>query len=292
MFFSDINRMSKFTEKLQNAWDKQDSLLVVGLDPDEQRMPESILQSKDPIFDFCKGIIDATAEFACAFKPQIAYFASQGAEMTLIQLCHYISSTYPDLPILLDSKRGDIGTTAEHYAKEAFERYRADAITVNPYLGFDSIEPYLAWEDKGVIILCRTSNQGGSDFQFFESADGVPLYLEVAKTVADKWNISGQCSLVVGATFPEEIAKVRACVGDEMPLLVPGIGAQGGDIEATVMAGANSKGQGLMINSARAILYASSDTDWQEAAAEEARKTRDSINDARKKFLATQATKV
>lgn len=280
--------MSKFIEKLQNAWDKQNSLLVVGLDPDQQRMPESILQSKTPIFDFCKGIIDATAQYACAFKPQIAYFASQGAEMALTQLCHYISNTYPELPILLDSKRGDIGTTADHYAKEAFERYCADAITVNPYMGFDSIEPYLAWENKGVIILCRTSNQGGSDFQFFESADGTPLYLEVAKTVAEKWNLSEQCSLVVGATFPEELAKVRACVGDDMALLVPGIGAQGGDIEATVMAGANSKGQGLMINSARAILYASSGTDWQEAAAAEARKTRDSINEAREKFLATK----
>ena len=280
--------MSKFIEKLQNAWDKQNSLLGVGLDPDQQRMPESILQSKTPIFDFCKGIIDATAEYACAFKPQIAYFASQGAEMALTQLCHYISNTYPELPILLDSKRGDIGTTADHYAKEAFERYCADAITVNPYMGFDSIEPYLAWENKGVIILCRTSNQGGSDFQFFESADGTPLYLEVAKTVAEKWNLSEQCSLVVGATFPEELAKVRACVGDDMALLVPGIGAQGGDIEATVMAGANSKGQGLMINSARAILYASSGTDWQEAAAAEARKTRDSINEAREKFLATK----
>jgi len=280
--------MSKFIEKLQNAWDKQNSLLVVGLDPDQQSMPESILQSKTPIFDFCKGIIDATAEYACAFKPQIAYFASQGAEMALTQLCHYISNTYPELPILLDSKRGDIGTTADHYAKEAFERYCADAITVNPYMGFDSIEPYLAWENKGVIILCRTSNQGGSDFQFFESADGTPLYLEVAKTVAEKWNLSEQCSLVVGATFPEELAKVRACVGDDMALLVPGIGAQGGDIEATVMAGANSKGQGLMINSARAILYASSGTDWQEAAAAEARKTRDSINEAREKFLATK----
>ena len=280
--------MSKFIEKLQNAWDKQNSLLVVGLDPDQQRMPESILQSKTPIFDFCKGIIDATAEYACAFKPQIAYFASQGAEMALTQLCHYISNTYPELPILLDSKRGDIGTTADHYAKEAFERYCADAITVNPYMGFDSIEPYLAWENKGVIILCRTSNQGGSDFQFFESADGTPLYLEVAKTVAEKWNLSEQCSLVVGATFPEELAKVRACVGDDMALLVPGIGAQGGDIKATVMAGANSKGQGLMINSARAILYASSGTDWQEAAAAEARKTRDSINEAREKFLATK----
>ena len=281
--------MYKFTDKLQNAWDKQNSLLVVGLDPDQQRMPESILQSKTPIFDFCKGIIDATAPYACAFKPQIAYFASQGAEMALTQLCHYISTTYPDLPILLDSKRGDIGTTADHYAKEAFERYRADAITVNPYLGFDSIEPYLAWEDKGVIILSRTSNQGGSDFQFFESADGTPLYLEVAKTVADKWNYSGQCALVVGATFPEEIAKVRQVVGDEMPLLVPGIGAQGGDIEATVMAGANNKGQGLLINSARAILYASSDIDWQEAAAAEAKATRDAINAVREQFLAQQA---
>uniref|UniRef100_A0A1I8ACL0 Orotidine 5'-phosphate decarboxylase n=1 Tax=Steinernema glaseri TaxID=37863 RepID=A0A1I8ACL0_9BILA len=166
----------------------------------------------------------------------IAYFAAQGAEDQLQDLCDYIRSRYPHLPIVLDAKRGDVGSTAEQYAREAFERYRADAVTVSPYMGFDSVEPYLEHKDKGVIVLCRTSNPGGSDLQFMEMADGTPLYLHVASLVAEKWNTNGQCALVVGATFPDEIGRVRARIGD-MPLLVPGIGAQGGDVVATVAAG-------------------------------------------------------
>ncbi len=272
----------KFTEKLQAAWESQNSLLMIGLDPDLQRFPEEIADNKNAIYDFCVGIVDATAEYACGFKPQIAYFASQGAESQLADICQYIQQNYPHLPIVLDSKRGDIGTTAEHYAQEAFRRYRADAVTVNPYMGFDSIEPYLAWEDKGVIILCRTSNPGGSDLQFAQLDSGEPLYLHVARLVAEKWNRNGQCALVVGATFPEEIAKVRAVVGPDMPLLIPGIGAQGGDIDDTVSAGCNESGMGIMINSSRAILYASAGTDWREAAAQTAKATRDAINLARK----------
>src|SRR5690606_776115 len=194
--------------------------------------------------------------------------------------CAYVREQHPQLPIVLDAKRGDIGSTAEQYAREAFERYQADAVTVNPYLGEDSVKPYLSWEDKGIIVLCRTSNPGGSDLQFIRAMDGQPLYLHVAKLVAERWNRNGQCGLVVGATFPNEIANVRACVGD-LPLLIPGIGAQGGDIEATVRAGANSKGTGMMINSSRAILYASSGDDWREAAAAVAKATRDAINTAR-----------
>lgn len=272
----------KFTEKLQAAWESQNSLLMIGLDPDPQRFPEDIADNKNAIYEFCVGIVDATAEYACGFKPQIAYFASQGAESQLADICQYIQKNYPHLPIVLDSKRGDIGTTAEHYAQEAFRRYRADAVTVNPYMGFDSIEPYLAWEDKGVIILCRTSNPGGSDLQFAQLDSGEPLYLHVARLVAEKWNRSGQCALVVGATFPEEIAKVRAVVGSEMPLLIPGIGAQGGDIDDTVSAGCNKDGMGIMINSSRAILYASAGADWREAATQTAKATRDAINLARK----------
>jgi len=272
-----------FTEKLEAAWQNSNSLLMVGLDPDPNRFPPCLKESKQAIFDFCKGIVDATAPFVCGFKPQIAYFASAGAEDQLAALCAYIHSTYPHLPIVMDSKRGDIGTTAEHYAKEAYKRYQADAVTVNPYMGFDSIEPYLAWQKKGIIILCRTSNPGGSDLQFFESAGGEPLYLHVASLVAEKWNRDGQCGLVVGATFPDELKKVRERVGDSLPLLVPGIGAQGGDINSTVKAGQNAQSTGMMINSSRAILYASCDEDWQEAAATVAKQTRDNINAARSK---------
>ncbi|OYV44029.1 MAG: orotidine-5'-phosphate decarboxylase, partial [Burkholderiales bacterium 21-58-4] len=230
--------------------------------------------------EFFRAMVDATAPYICGIKPQIAYFSAMRAEAQLEALCQYIHQTYPHLPIVLDVKRGDSGSTAEQYAHEAFERYNADAVTVNPYMGFDTLQPYLAWEERGIVILCRTSNKGGSDLQFIESKDGVPLYLHVAGLVADHWNTNGQCALVVGATFPQELAKVRERVGD-MPLLVPGIGAQGGDIPATVKAGCDSRGAGMMINSSRAILYASGGDDWREAAARTARATRDAINAAR-----------
>ncbi len=267
-----------FINKLGAAIRRNDSLLCVGLDPDVTKFPDELKGRPDAIFEFCKAIIDATASYACAFKPQIAYFAGIGAEDQLQAICDYLKSTHPDIPIVLDAKRGDIGATAEQYAREAFERYRADAVTVNPYMGFDSVEPYLEWQDRGVIVLCRTSNPGGSDLQFLE-VDGKPLYQHVARLVADKWNRNGQCGLVVGATFPQEIAQVRAIVGD-MPLLVPGIGAQGGDIEATVKAGQTADGAGMMINSSRAILYAKREGDesFVQAAARSARQTRDDIN--------------
>ncbi len=270
----------KFTEKLEEAWKHANSMLVVGLDPDPTRFPAELKGHPDAIFLFCKGIIDATAGYACAVKPQIAYFAAQRAEDQLEALCTYLREQYPHLPVVLDAKRGDIGSTAEQYAAEAFERYQADAVTVNPYMGFDSVKPYLEWEEKGVIVLCRTSNEGGSDLQFLDVGQGKPLYLHVAEQVANRWNTSGQCALVVGATFPNEIAKVRACVGD-MPLLIPGIGAQGGDIVGTVAAGQDSKGLGMMINSSRAILYASNGDDWREAAALAAIETREAINAAK-----------
>ncbi|NYT64042.1 orotidine-5'-phosphate decarboxylase [Alcaligenaceae bacterium] len=269
-----------FTQKLEHAWATSNSMLMVGLDPDPQRFPAELQGRPDAIFEFCRAIVDVTAQYACGVKPQIAYFSAQRAEDQLEALCEYILEHHPGLPIVLDAKRGDIGSTAEQYAREAYERYQADAVTVSPYMGFDTIEPYLAWKSKGVIVLCRTSNKGGSDLQFIQSKDDTPLYLHVAGLVADKWNTNGQCALVVGATFPDEIAKVRARVGD-MPLLVPGIGAQGGDIVSTVKAGCDSRGLGMMINSSRAILYASGGDDWREAAALAARATRDSINAAR-----------
>ena len=267
-----------FTAKLSNAIRQQDSLLCVGLDPDIARFPGALQGRTDAVFEFCRAIIDATAPYACAFKPQIAYFAALAAEDQLQAICDYLNQHYPDIPLVLDAKRGDIGATAEQYAREAFERYKADAVTVNPYLGFDSIEPYLQWSDKGVIVLCRTSNPGGSDLQFLQ-VDGKPLYQHVARLVAQQWNRNGQCALVVGATFPHEIAEVRNIVG-EMPLLVPGIGAQGGDIEATVLAGQTRDGSGMMINSSRAILYAKPEggEGFADAAARIAQHTRDAIN--------------
>ena len=269
-----------FTDRLNNAWVQKNSLLTLGLDPDLTRLPTALQSSPTAIFDFCTGIVDACAPYVSAFKPQFAYFASIKAEDQLERICAYIKQKHPQLPIIMDSKRGDIGSTAEQYAAEAFERYQADAVTVNPYMGFDSVKPYLEWEEKGVIVLCRTSNEGGSDLQFLDVGQGKPLYLHVADQVANRWNTSGQCALVVGATFPNEIAKVRACVGD-MPLLIPGIGAQGGDIAGTVAAGQDSQGLGMMINSSRAILYASSSDDWREAAALAAIETREAINAAK-----------
>ena len=251
-------------------------MLMVGLDPDPSRFPAELAGRPDAIFEFCRDIVDATAAYVCGFKPQIAYFAANRAEDQLEALCRHIREHHPHLPLVLDAKRGDIGATAEQYAREAYERYGADAVTLNPYMGHDSVAPYLEWSDRGIIVLCRTSNPGGSDLQFLEDRDGVPLYLRVASLVADHWNAAEQCGLVVGATFPREIARVRERVGD-MPLLIPGIGAQGGSIPDTVKAGLDSQGHGMMINSSRAILYASKSDDWREAAARVARDTRDEI---------------
>jgi orotidine-5'-phosphate decarboxylase len=279
------SRSNTFNQQLQSAWASQGSMLCVGFDPDPKRLPPSLQGKPEGIYEFCREIADATADLVCAFKPQFAYFASQRAEAQLEKLIKHLKDKHPHIPVILDSKRGDIGSTADHYALEAFDRYGADAVTVNPYMGFDTIEPYLKHAGKGVIVLCRTSNPGGSDLQFLNVApNGEPLYLHVAKLAAQQWNSSGQISLVVGATFPEEIAKVRAIVGD-MPLLIPGIGAQGGDIDATVSAGkiAGKPGTGMIINSSRAILYASSGADFAKAAREVATTTRDALRAAASK---------
>jgi orotidine-5'-phosphate decarboxylase len=275
------SRSNTFNQQLQSAWASQGSMLCVGFDPDPKRLPPSLQGKPEGIFEFCREIADATADLVCSFKPQFAYFASQRAEAQLEKLIKHLKDKYPHIPVILDSKRGDIGSTADHYALEAFERYGADAVTVNPYMGFDTIEPYLKHVGKGVIVLCRTSNPGGSDLQFLNVDSGEPLYLHLAKLASQKWNSSGQISLVVGATFPEEIAKVRAIVGD-MPLLIPGIGAQGGDIDATVKAGCipNVPGSGMIINSSRAILYASAGNDFAQAARTVAQSTRDALRSA------------
>ena len=265
-----------FMNALRGRWQQANTLLCVGLDPDPARLPLAYLSRSEPLFDFCKAIIDATADYVCAFKPQIAHFAAHGAESVLEEIIDYIHNAHPSVPVILDAKRGDIGSTAEFYAQEAFVRYRADAVTISPFLGHDSVEPYTRYSDKGVIILCRTSNAGGSDLQFLQ-VNGKPLYQYVAQLVATQWNQYQNCGLVVGATFPHELAQVRALVGD-MPLLVPGIGAQGGDVKATVQAGRDTNGTGMMINSSRAILFASAGEDFAEAAGRAAQQTRDSIN--------------
>jgi orotidine-5'-phosphate decarboxylase len=264
-----------FVTALNQRWATHHTMLCVGLDPEPQRYPEHLQTNPDRAFEFCKAIVDATAPYVCAFKPQIAHFAAQGAESALERLIAHIHEQHPDIPVILDSKRGDIGSTAQHYAREAFERYQADAVTVNPYLGQDSVQPFLDYADKGVIILCRTSNPGSGEFQNL-TIDGLPLYQHVATTVAQSWNKNGNCALVVGATYPEELGQVRALVGD-MPLLVPGIGAQGGDVKAVLRLGKDSKGHGLMLSSSRAILYASSGEDFAEAAANAARAQREAI---------------
>lgn len=265
-----------FMQSLAAAWQKNDSLLCVGLDPDPAKFPAHLQGRNDAIFEFCKTIVNSTADLVCSFKPQIAYFAARRAEDQLEALIDHIHAKHPGIPVILDAKRGDIGSTAEQYAVEAFERFKADAITVNPYMGRDSVEPYLAYPDKGVILLCRTSNPGGSDLQFLD-VGGEKLFERVARLVATEWNTTGQCALVVGATFPAEIARVREITGT-LPLLVPGIGAQGGDIEATVRAGKTLGGTGLMINSSRAILYAGKDEAFGAAARQIAQETRDAIN--------------
>jgi orotidine-5'-phosphate decarboxylase len=264
-----------FHTKLHAAWEASQSMLCVGLDPDLDRMPASLGRNRASMYQFCKTIVDATAETVCAFKPQFAYFAAQRAEPELEKLCRYIRDTYPRVLLILDAKRGDIGPTAQQYAREAFDRYGADVVTVNPYMGTDSVEPYLAYEGRGVLVLCRTSNPGGGDFQSLD-VKGEPLFVNVARRVATEWSELGECGLVVGATFPDELGTVRTIVGD-LPVLVPGVGAQGGDIEATVAAGATSDGFGMVINSSRAILYASSGDDFAEAAHREAVATRDAI---------------
>ena len=267
-----------FLNRLDERWQAANTLLCVGLDPDLDRLPPTVRDQPAGVAKFCIDIVDATAEYACAFKPQIAYFAAIGAERQLETVCGHIRDRHPTVPIILDAKRGDIGDTARLYAREAFERYGADAVTVNPYLGTDSLEPFLQWEGRGVVVLCRTSNAGSGEFQLRQT-DGVPLYEHVARRAAEDWAHKGDVALVVGATYPAELARVRTIVGD-MPILVPGVGAQGGDPAEVVRAGRDSRGAGLIVNSSRAILYADAH-DHAEAAARTARETRDALNAAR-----------
>jgi orotidine-5'-phosphate decarboxylase len=272
--------MSPFTQQLERAWKKNDSLVCVGLDPEIERFPAHIRAEPSPIFQFNRSIIDATADLVCAYKPQFAHYAAYEAEDQLERTIEYIHRVHPGIPVILDAKRGDIGNTAERYAIEAFERYGADAVTVNPYLGGDSLEPFLRHAERGVLIVCRTSNPGAVDLQDL-MIEGRPLYQVVAELAARRWNSRGNCLLVVGATYPQELAAVRALVG-EMPLLVPGVGAQGGDVEQVVANGCTRSGTGLVISSARAILYASAGEDFAQAARAETSSLREKINTGRR----------
>ena len=268
-----------FVEQLRLAQAANDSMLCVGLDPEPAKFPAGWRGDAARTFEFCAAIVDATKDLVCAFKPQIAYFAAQRAEQQLEQLIEHIHRVAPGVPVILDAKRGDIGATAEQYAREAFERYRADALTLSPFMGYDSIEPYLRYQDKGLILLCRTSNPGGSDLQAQPLAGGGMLYEHIARLAAGPWNGGGQLGLVVGATFPGEVARVRE-LAPTLPLLIPGIGAQGGDAEATVRAGWRPDGP-IIVSSSRAILYASAGADFADAARRVARATRQQLNAAK-----------
>ena len=276
-----------FIQQLHQAERLNDSLLCVGLDPEPARFPGAWKGDASRIYDFCAAIVDATKDLAIAFKPQIAYFAAHRAEAQLEQLMAHIKRVAPKVPVILDAKRGDIGSTAEQYAREAFERYQADAVTLSPFMGFDSIEPYLRYPDKGAILLCRTSNPGGDDWQNQRLADvpGQPkLYEHLARLAQTDWNRNGQLGLVVGATYPGEIARVRE-LAPSLPLLIPGVGAQGGDAVATVKAGwrgtAEATSGPVIVSSSRAVLYASAGEDFAAAARRVALQTRETLNRAK-----------
>jgi orotidine-5'-phosphate decarboxylase len=266
-----------FHERLSTAWSTSGSMLCVGLDPDPAMFPDVLGHGPDAVERFCRAIIDATADLVCAFKPQFAHFASQRAEPALESVCRYIRETYPDVVLVLDAKRGDVGSTAEHYAREAFGRYAADAVTVNPYLGTDAAAPFLAV--GGVLALCHTSNPGSAEVQDLD-VGGTPLFERVATMVGTRWSELGEAGLVVGATFPDQLGRARAIVGD-LPILVPGIGAQGGDLGASVRAGSTAAGAGLLISASRAVLYASQGADFADAARAVALATRDAISSSR-----------
>lgn len=276
----------QFSARLRTAWETTGSLVCVGLDPDPTRFPASLGRDERSIEEFCRSIIDSTGDLVCAFKPQIAYFAAHAAESALERICEHVRNEHPQAVLILDAKRGDIGDTAEMYAREAFDRYGAHAVTVNPWLGSDSLEPFFSRRDRATFVLCRTSNPGSRELQTIHTNDGTStptdsmLYEVVAKRAADDWSKRASIGLVVGATQPDELQRVRAIVGD-LPLLVPGVGAQGGDAATVVRNGITHDGTGLIVNSSRAIIYASAKEDYAAAARAATISLRDSLNAAR-----------
>lgn len=263
-----------FIQKIEKAQNKNNSLVCLGLDPQIEKI-QTLGLSLD---EWLISMVEATADLVCAYKPQFAHFSALRAESALNDIIKYIHQNHPDIPVILDAKRGDIGSTAEYYAKEAFERYRADALTVNPYLGGDSLEPYLKYHNKGVIALCKTSNTGSGDLQNLPLVNGLKVYEHVAQLASVEWNQSRNMLLVVGATYPQELKEIREIVGN-MPLLVPGVGAQGGDLTAILKNGLREDRLGLIISSSRSILYAGSQSvNYQQATREACQQLKDSIN--------------
>jgi orotidine-5'-phosphate decarboxylase len=269
-----------FSEMLRQAWAQQNSLVCVGLDPALEKIPASLRKKKHPLFEFNKQIVDATCDLVCAYKPQIAYYSAGRYEADLEMTILYIHEKNPNVPVILDAKRGDIGSTAALYAKEAFDRYQADAVTVNPYMGGDSLQPFLERSDKGVVILCRTSNPGSADLQNLQVAKR-PMYEIVAEKAASQWNKNNNLALVMGATYPKELKRIRSLV-KHLPFLTPGIGAQGGDVGKAVRAGQTPDGTGMIINSSRGIIHAGNGPDFANAARQAALLLRDEINRYRK----------
>lgn len=267
-----------FQQKLNKIIDKNNSLLCIGLDTDKSKIPQYLLETKDPVFEFNKTIIDNTHELACSYKLNIAYYSAEGLKglESLIKTITYVHDRYPDIPVILDAKRADIGSTSQQYAKEVFDLLNSDAVTVNPYFGLDSIQPFLEYKDKGIIILCKTSNPGAYEFQDL-LVDNEPLYIKVAKKIIE-WNKKYQnCLMVVGATWPEELGKIRKIASD-MFFLVPGIGTQGGHLEKTLKFGLTKDKNGLIIHVGRAIIYAGKDKDFTEKVKEQAQKYKNEIN--------------
>lgn len=267
-------------EKLQKIQLENNSLICVGLDSDCSKIPSHLQRNPDSQFEFNKAIIDATTDLVCAYKPNTAFYEAYGTDglTQLKKTCDYIRANCPGIVIILDAKRADIGNTNEGYVTFAFDYLKADAVTLHPYLGKEAIQPFLDRTEKGSIILCKTSNPGSGEFQNRKDENGEELYKSVARNVSKEWNTNKNCMLVVGATYPEEIAEVRKITGDEMTFLIPGIGAQGGDIEKTVNAGKNSTGTGMIINSSRGIIFASKETDFADKARAETLKLREEVN--------------
>lgn len=276
----DGQRKSHFIEMLENKWN-EGKFVCVGLDSDFAKLPKRLKDENEgdtanAIFEFNKQIVDATLDLVCSYKPNCAFYEAYGQSglLALTDTIWYIKDVAPNVPVILDAKRADIGNTNDGYVRFAFDECRADAITVHPYLGREAMKPFLERKDKGVIVLARTSNPGAGEFQDF--GNDVKLYERVAQNVSDEWNYNGNCGLVVGATYPEELKRVRS-LAPSMPILIPGIGAQGGDLEATITNGRDSKNQGMIINSSRGIIFASNGEDFAEAARRETEKLHNQI---------------
>ena len=266
-----------FLDRLRKSWERSRSLLCIGLDPDLGKIPEILRRERQPLLAFNRAIIDATADLACSFKPQAAYYHGVGAEDQLAETIAYVRENHPHIPVILDAKRGDIGATAKLYALEAFQRYGADAVTVNPYMGGDTLAPFTEDPARGIFVLCRTSNPGSGELQELSVGGGEKRLFEVvAEYAVGRWNQNQNLGLVVGATYPEDLQRVRS-IAPELPLLVPGVGAQGGDLAAVLQAGMDAKGMGLLINASRSVLYAGDGADFAKSARDAAMALRDAM---------------